>query len=91
MEIKDIENLAELAKIELTSAEKEKLLSDLDGIISYVHQISEVSVEESNFEFSRCNIFKNDEDAVQPIFSRDLIIGQFPDKEDDFLKVKKIL
>ena len=32
MEIKDIEDLAELSKIELSDSEKKALLKDLDGI-----------------------------------------------------------
>ena len=40
MEIKDVEKLAELAKIELSEEEKVKLLADMQGILDYVKQIN---------------------------------------------------
>ena len=51
MQIKDIEKLAELAKIELTDSEKEALLKDLDSILGYVKQIESVEVEEARPEY----------------------------------------
>jgi aspartyl-tRNA(Asn)/glutamyl-tRNA(Gln) amidotransferase subunit C len=90
MEIKDIENLAELAKIELSDTEKKTLLKDLDGILGYVKQVSEVEVKDSKVEYKNKNVWREDE-IKSPIFSSDLIIKQFPDSQDGFLKVKKIL
>lgn len=96
MEIKDIEKLAELAKIELNSDEKEKLLKDMDGILDYVKQIKEVEVEDMEPEYEHRNIWREDlsvgeGEKIDSIFSRDLIISQFPDSQDGFVKVKKIL
>ena len=90
MELKDVEKLAELAKIELNEGEKEKLLSDMESILSYVKQIEKVEVEDEEVEYLNKNIWREDEIKTQ-IFSRDLIIGQFPDSQDGFVKVKKIL
>lgn len=96
MNIKDIENLAELAKIELSETEKTNLLKDLDGILTYVKQIAEVKVTDAEVEYKNKNVWREDlprlaqaEQASE--FSRDLIIEQFPDSQDNFLKVKKIL
>ena len=60
MEIKDIEKLAELAKIELTDAEKESLLKDLDSILGYVKQIKEADVPEIEPEYKNHNIWRED-------------------------------
>jgi aspartyl-tRNA(Asn)/glutamyl-tRNA(Gln) amidotransferase subunit C len=90
MEIKDIENLAELAKIELSDKEKESLLKDLDGILDYVKQVSEVEVKDSEVEYKNKNVWREDM-PNSSIFSPDLIIKQFPDAQDNFVKVKKIL
>ncbi len=91
MEIKDIENLAELAKIELTDVEKEMILKDLDGVLGYVKQIESVEVGDIKPEYSNRNIWR--EDAFEPSrdFSANLVTGQFPDSQDGFIKVKKIL
>jgi len=90
MDIKDVENLAELARIELSEAEKMKILTDMGGILEYVKQIEEVKVEDLDEEFEVYNVWR--EDSVVPRdFSHELIVGQFPDSKDNFLKVKKIL
>ena len=90
MDIKDIEKLAELSKIELTDVEKQGLLKDLDGILGYVKQIESVDVSEMELEYKNRNVWRNDQ--IKPReFSREEIINQFPDSQDGFVKVKKIM
>ena len=90
MDIKDVENLAKLARIDLSKEEKEKILVDIGGILKYVRQIEEVKVDDVEPKQVLHNIWR--EDVVEPRdFSRDLILEQFPDSQDGFLKVKKIL
>ena len=90
MEIKDIEKLAELAKIELTLAEKETILKDMDSILDYVKQIKEVEVPDAEVEYKNRNIWREDL-LEEREFSVDLIKEQFPDFQDGFVKVKKIM
>ena len=90
MQIKDIENLAELAKIELNTQEKESILKDLDSILDYVKQIESVEVEDIEPEYLNKNVWREDE-VKSVVFSPILIINQFPDSQDGFVKVKKIL
>ena len=98
MNIKDVENLASLARIELGEDEKKEILSDLESILGYVKQIEEVKVEDLESEYKVHNVWREDsprlsqagQDKTQE-FSRELITGQFPDSQDGFLKVKKIL
>ncbi len=90
MEIKDVENLAELAKIELSPDEKEAILKDMGGILEYVKVIEKVELEDVAPVYDQKNIWREDE-LEKRNFSHDLIVGQFPDKQDGFLKVKKIL
>ena len=89
MEIKDVENLAELARIDLTLPEKEGLLKDFDSILAYVGQIEKLSVDVTP-EYRLKNIWREDAEELRD-FSKELIIKQFPDSQDGFLKVKKIL
>ena len=90
MNIKDVENLAELARIELSVTEKEEILKDMEGILEYVKQIELADVGEVQPEYSLYNVAR--EDVAEPRdFSRELITEQFPDSKDGFLKVKKIL
>lgn len=94
MNIKDVENLASLARIELGEEEKKSLLSDMESILGYVKQIEEVKVEDVEPEYKVYNVWREDLPAGvgdNNSFSRELITEQFPDKQDGFLKVKKIL
>lgn len=90
MQLKDVQDLAELAKLELKEGEAEQLIKDMDGILAYVKQIEEVEVPDTEVEYLQRNIWREDE-AISRDFSRDLLIGQFPDSQGGFVKVKKIL
>lgn len=90
MDIKDVENLAELAKIDLNKDEKEQILKDMEGILGYVKIIESVEVDDVSPEYKVKNVWR--EDKIEPReFSKESIIKQFPDSQDGFLKVKKIL
>lgn len=90
MNIGDVENLAELAKLELSSEEKEVMLSDMEGILGYVKQIESVDAGDIQTEYTTYNVWREDEEDSRE-FSKEIITKQFPDAQDGFLKVKKIL
>ncbi len=94
MNIKDVENLASLARIELGEDEKKEILSDMESILGYVKQIEEVKIKDVEPEYKVYNVWREDLLAVagdNNSFSREIITEQFPDAQDGFLKVKKIL
>ena len=90
MDIKDVENLAGLARIELLEDEKKDLLQDMESILDYVKIIEKIDVQHSVLDNGYCNIWREDE-VMPREFSKELITEQFPDKQEGFLKVKKIL
>ncbi len=90
MQIKDVENLAELARIDLTLEEKEGLLKDFDSILAYIDVIKSVQVDDVPPNFDLYNAWREDV-IIEREFSRDFIKDQFPASQDGFLKVKKIL
>ena len=100
MDIKDVENLARLARIDLTDEEKQAMLKDMKSILDYVDQIEKVKLPDTRSEHDLRNIWRVDE-ALPREFDRELIVGQFPDSKparpdgrsggDGYLKVKKIL
>jgi aspartyl-tRNA(Asn)/glutamyl-tRNA(Gln) amidotransferase subunit C len=90
MDIKDVENLAELARLELSMEEKEAMLKDMSDILGYVKQIEEVNVDNITPVYNTKNVWREDEITSRD-FSNALITKQFPDSKDGFLKVKKIL
>ena len=90
MEIKDVEKLAEMARIDLSMEEKQAVLKDMDGILAYIKSIQEAEVGDVTPEYEIKNVWREDE-VLPREFSKELIVNQFPDKERGFLKVKKIL
>ena len=85
-----MENLAELARIDLSDEEKKGLLKDFESILGYIKSIEGVQVDDLKTNYNLTNVWR--EDAVESReFSHDLIIKQFPDSQDGYLKVKKIL
>ena len=90
MDIKDVENLAELARLELSMEEKEAMLKDMDSILDYVKQIEKVEVGDTAPVYNLKNVWREDKTETRE-FSSELITEQFPDSKDGFLKVKKIL
>ncbi len=90
MDIKDVENLADLARIELNEEEKKGILKDMGGILEYIKVIEKIEINDATPEYNLKNVWREDEMRTS-VFSRDLIIDQFPDSQDGFLKVKKIL
>ncbi len=91
MEIKDVENLALLTRIELGEEEKRDLLKDMQDILGYVKQIERPSADVDSAPAALTyNIWREDTSEAQD-FSKEIIMKQFPDAQDGFLKVKKIL
>jgi aspartyl-tRNA(Asn)/glutamyl-tRNA(Gln) amidotransferase subunit C len=94
MDIKDVENLAELARLELSNEEKEAMLKDMDGILAYVKQVEELKIPDTKTNVVLYNTWREDlpaQTGEKKEFSHELIVEQFPASKDGFLKVKKIL
>jgi aspartyl-tRNA(Asn)/glutamyl-tRNA(Gln) amidotransferase subunit C len=90
---KDMDKLATLARIEMSDAEKDSIAHDLDAILGYVSEISEVATAESP-AVERIGMLKNVmREDVNPTKERthtDEIVKSAPKSEGDYIKVKKI-
>lgn len=92
----DIKKLADLARIEIKEEEQEQLATQIDEILGYVGQVSHVASQASAMrggvdDTQIQNVMREDASPHEPgTYSRDLI-NEFPEKEGDYLKVKKIL
>lgn len=90
---KEVENLANLARIKLNDEEKSDLTKDIDSILNYVGQIKEATLDMDHKPQvgDVYNIFRND--IAQTISSedRESILNEAPDREGDFIAVKKII
>lgn len=93
LEIKDIEKLAKLARIELSENEKETLLKEVDPILGYVAQLKEVvsNVGEDKKAGELRNVVRDDTNVTETGTNTEAIVADMPDSQDNYLKVKKIL
>ena len=92
MDIKDIDKLAELARLEIPQEEKEQVLKDLTSIMGYVAQIGEVNIpSDLVMEYDLQNVMRSDVATNEGGTYTDALIAEMPDHEDGFLKVKQIL
>jgi aspartyl-tRNA(Asn)/glutamyl-tRNA(Gln) amidotransferase subunit C len=89
----DIKNLASLARIELTEAEAENMTKDVDSILGYVGKINDaVSNDEVKKQTPLLrNVMRDDSVTHTPGEFTEDILNNAPDREGNYLKVKKIL
>lgn len=86
----DVEKIAELAKIKLSDEEKETLTRDFEKIINWVGELSSINTENCQpfiFEYAT----KLRDDTPIDFKNKDAIIKNFPEREFDFVKVKKVI
>lgn len=90
----DVKKLANLARLDLTDAEVEKLRGEIESILSYVATIQKVPMPEgvaASPHLALQNVMRDDINPHETgLYTKD-IVDQFPDSEHNFLKVKKIL
>ncbi|MDQ5893482.1 MAG: aspartyl-tRNA(Asn)/glutamyl-tRNA(Gln) amidotransferase subunit [Patescibacteria group bacterium] len=91
--LKEIEKLADLSRIKLDDSEKEGITKDVDSILAYVDQIKEATV---NMDYTPVpgavyNAFRDDTTITTSPESREAILNEAPDREGDFVAVKKII
>ena len=88
---KDIKNLASLARIEISEEEAERLTSEIDSILGYVGQIKDVVGNIKKEVPKLHNVMREDVSTNTSRQYTDNILNDAPDREGDYIKVKKIL
>lgn len=92
LEKKDIEKLAELARLEIPEEEKETLRKEVDSILEFVGQIKELTVAEPAKEAGAVhNVLREDKDPHLPGEHTEALLREAPETEDGYIRVKKIL
>ena len=88
----DVEHVAELARLELTSAEKEQFIAQLNGILTYIEKLNEldtVDVEPTAHVIPISNVWRDD--AVRPSLDRTKVLHNAPEESHFFFKVPRII
>ena len=89
---KTVEHVAKLARINITSEQKEFLRVQLSKILDYIDKLKEVDVDGVNPMrglHTKRNIFR--EDKTHHFESRERILKNAPLREKDYFKIPKVI
>jgi aspartyl-tRNA(Asn)/glutamyl-tRNA(Gln) amidotransferase subunit C len=87
-----VRKVAHLARLELTTAEEEIFTTQLNGILDYFEQLSELdvtNVEPTFRAIDASNITR--QDILENQADREAILESAPDRDGEFFKVPKII
>jgi aspartyl-tRNA(Asn)/glutamyl-tRNA(Gln) amidotransferase subunit C len=89
----DVQHIAELARLELTGEEVEKMQKDLSAILDYFELLKKAPKIKIDGPASAqgSGVARKDEVLSRDARLAEKIISAFPDKKDDYIKVKTIL
>jgi aspartyl-tRNA(Asn)/glutamyl-tRNA(Gln) amidotransferase subunit C len=88
----DIEHVARLARLDLSSKEKRRLRDQLGQILEHAAKVGEVAADDVTPTASaipRANVFREDE--PEPSLPVDEALRNAPDREGDRFKVPRIV
>ncbi len=94
--VKEIEHLGQLARIKLTDEDKKSFMAEFDSILGYIDQLKKADVPG---EFLQAegrvgavkNVMRSDEVVSISTEDRERLLDEAPDREGDFIAVKKII
>jgi aspartyl-tRNA(Asn)/glutamyl-tRNA(Gln) amidotransferase subunit C len=90
--IKDVEHIAELARLEFSGEELENFTHQLNEILKYVEKLNELdteNIEPLSHPIEGNNAFREDE--LKPSVSREEELKNAPDSDNEFFKVPKVI
>jgi aspartyl-tRNA(Asn)/glutamyl-tRNA(Gln) amidotransferase subunit C len=93
----DVERVAELANLELTSGEKAAMLRDLNSVLNYFAQLNELdtasvpAMEQVAAHMAEGDAQHLRPDEVAPSLSREQVMACAPDTDGIFFKVPKVI
>jgi aspartyl-tRNA(Asn)/glutamyl-tRNA(Gln) amidotransferase subunit C len=88
---KEVEHIAELAKIRLTEEEKELFRGQLDRILEYFKKIDELDlegVEPTTHVLDLSNVFRDD--VVRESLPPEEVLANAPEKEERYFKAPRV-
>lgn len=89
---KDVEHVADLARMYISDEEKKALESELSAIIDFADKLSEADtegIEPAAHAIHIQNVFRKDE--VAPSYKREALIANAPDKQAGCFAVPRIV
>ena len=87
-----VENVAVLARLELTEEEKDTLTGQMDAILAYVDKLNELDtagVVPTSHAVPMENAFR--EDVVRPSIGVEMALANAPERVEGFYRVPKVI
>jgi len=92
MELKDVEKLALLSRIDIPQNELGELLSDMTAILAYVEQVESVSTAALTADIGELrNVMRDDLSPHETGMYTEVLLREAPSQEAGFVKVSQIL
>lgn len=89
---KDVEYVAELAKLSFSEEEKEKLIEDLNSVLRYVEKLNELDTDDVEIIVNPYYIEnKFREDEIKSSMELSSVLDNAPDKLEEYVVVPKII
>ena len=94
---KTVEHISILARIQITEKEKKKFQEDLSSILSYIDKLNEVNTDTVKPLYQITGLVNSMRaDNYRGVFKineelNSKLIGQAPEKENNFIRVKSVL
>jgi aspartyl-tRNA(Asn)/glutamyl-tRNA(Gln) amidotransferase subunit C len=88
----EVEKVAKLARLEITSAEKEAFAKQLSQILTHVEKLKQydtTGVEPTSTVFGQVNVFRDD--VMRPSLPVEKALANAPEREADGFCVPKII
>ncbi len=88
----EVRKVAKLARLELTPEEEDQFTGQLNGILDYFEQLSELDtskVKPTTRAIDVSNVMRSDD--LQPFANGESILAGAPDRDGEFFKVPKIM
>jgi aspartyl-tRNA(Asn)/glutamyl-tRNA(Gln) amidotransferase subunit C len=90
--MKDVEHVANLARLELSEQEKNEFTEQLNAILKYAEKLNELdtdNVEPTSHPVPLSNVMR--EDVTKPSLPIEKVLLNAPDEEDGQIKVPAVL
>lgn len=86
----DLNNLSELARIDIAPEEKQKMLTDMQAILGYVSEINSVegNVEKEKEEIF--NVVREDVITCETGSNTKMLLDDAPATENEYVKVEQV-
>lgn len=87
-----VQKIANLARLEITSTEEEQFSEQLSGILSYFEQLSELDTQDvppTTRAIEISNVIRDD--TLQVYSERESLLREAPEQEGEFFRVPQIL